>query len=78
MLPVKLWFINVYTHHNPKPSPYSNANTVIMCYIRGCGYKGYSYRKPTINIFFYLLDCVLLTSTPTPTLNLPLTVMQMH
>ncbi len=24
------------------------------------------------------LDCVLLTSTPTPTLNLPLTVMQIH
>uniref|UniRef100_A0A671RUK3 Fibroblast growth factor receptor n=1 Tax=Sinocyclocheilus anshuiensis TaxID=1608454 RepID=A0A671RUK3_9TELE len=31
-----------------------------------------SYRKPTINYFFYLLHCVLLKSTPTPTLNLPL------
>ncbi len=34
--------------------------------------------KPTINVFFYQLDCVLLTSTPTPTLNLPLTVMQIQ
>ncbi len=28
------------------------------------------------NLIFYLVDCVLLTSTPTPTLNLPLTIMQ--
>ncbi len=30
MLPVNLWFINVYTYHNPKPTPYSNVNTVII------------------------------------------------
>ncbi len=33
MLPVKLWFINVYTYPNPKPTPYSNANTLIMRYV---------------------------------------------
>ncbi len=59
MLPVKLCFINVYTYHNPK---FTFTVTVITLYSR----------KPTINIFFYLLDCVLLTSKPTPTLNLPL------
>ncbi len=30
------------------------------------------HRKPAMNKFFYLVDCVLLTTTPTPTLNLPL------
>ncbi len=28
MLPVKLCFINVYTYHNPKPTPYSNADAL--------------------------------------------------
>ncbi len=29
-LPIRLCFINVYTYPNPKPTPYSNANTVII------------------------------------------------
>ncbi len=28
MLPIKLWFINVYTYPTPKPTPYSNADTL--------------------------------------------------
>ncbi len=28
ILPVKLCFINVYTYHNPKSTPYSNADTL--------------------------------------------------
>ncbi len=40
-----------------------------MCYIRCCVQRGNSYQKPTLNYFFYLLDCVLLTSTLTPTIK---------
>ncbi len=43
----------------------------------GCGQKGYSSdQKRTIQLIFYLLNCVLLTSTPTPTLNFPLIIMK--
>ncbi len=43
----------------------------------GCGQKGYSSdQKRTMQLIFYLLNCVLLTSTPTPTLNFPLIIMK--
>ncbi len=75
MLPVKLWFINVYTYHNPKPTL---TVTQIQCVIFAVVARRDKATGNQLYIFLYLLDCVLLTSTPTPTLNLPLTVMQMH
>ncbi len=30
VLPIRLWFINVCTYPNPKPTPYNNAKTVII------------------------------------------------
>ncbi len=32
--------------------------------------------RPEMQLIFYLLNCVLLTSTPTPTLNFPLIIMK--
>ncbi len=29
-LPIRLCFINVYTYHNPKPTPYNKAKTIII------------------------------------------------
>ncbi len=58
---VKLCFMYVYTYPNPTELQIQH-----LCVGQGCGEKEYSYvRKPTINIFLYVLDCVLLTSTLT-------------
>ncbi len=64
-------FINVYTYHNPTPTltvMHSNYVLYPLLWIEGIHLVPVTNNK----YFFYLLDCVLLTSTPTPTLNLPL------
>ncbi len=52
--------------------------TVILCY-SWLWLKGIQLRsETTIHKYFYLVDCVLLKTTPTPTPNLPLIVMHIQ
>ncbi len=74
-LPIKQWVVQfekccLSNYVLLMCTPTTNLNLPLQL----CTYSNYMLysRKPTINIFFYLLDCVLLTSKPTPTLNLPL------
>ncbi len=71
MQDAKLWFINVHTYPNPKPTPYSNANTVTMSCSRF--WLERIQLRPETNdklTFLPIRLCFDNVYTPTPTLPL--------